>query len=143
MIIKGYQYKNCQDGYRGLSSYSQRYSPGIVFRSLNTKPLRTHLTSASNLWSEKTIRTNEPARLPMNRFQAMAKIMVMLTEEENLQHGSREYKIARKLVSRKIDRLGPETALLQVVDRRHQLMEQIKILMCLEDSGIKYPHLDF
>lgn len=79
----------------------------------------------------------------MNRFQAMAKIMAMLTKEENLQQGSREYKIARKLVSRKIDRLGPETALLQVVDRRHQLMEQIKILMSLEDSGLKHPHLDF
>jgi ABC-type Na+ transport system ATPase subunit NatA len=79
----------------------------------------------------------------MNRLQAMAKIMAMLTEEENLQQGSREYKIARKLVSRKIDRLGPETALLQVVDRRHQLMEQIKMLMSLEDSRIKHPHLDF
>jgi hypothetical protein len=54
----------------------------------------------------------------MNRFQAMAKIMAMLdTEEENLQPGTnREYKIARKMVSRKIDRLGPEAALLQVVE---------------------------
>jgi ABC-type Na+ transport system ATPase subunit NatA len=79
----------------------------------------------------------------MNKFQAMAKIMAMLTDEENLKQGSREYQIARKLVSRKIDRLGTETALLQVVDRRHQLMEQIGILMTLEDSGIKHPHLDF
>jgi hypothetical protein len=59
------------------------------------------------------IKTDTAARCPlMNRFQAMAKIMAMLTEEEYLQLGSREYKIARKLVSRKIDRLGPETALL-------------------------------
>ena len=79
----------------------------------------------------------------MNRFQAMAKIMAMLTDEENLKQGSREYQIARKLVSRKIDRLGPEDALLQVVDRRHQLMEQIGILIALEDSGIKNAHLDF
>ena len=79
----------------------------------------------------------------MNRFQAMAKIMAMLTEEENLKPGSREYQIARKLVSKKIDRLGPETALLQVVDRRHKFMEQIGILMVLEDFGIKHPHLDF
>jgi hypothetical protein len=47
----------------------------------------------------------------MNRFQAMAKIMAMLAEEENIQQGSREYKIARKMVSRKIDRLGPENCL--------------------------------
>ena len=79
----------------------------------------------------------------MNKLQFMAQIMVMLAEEENLQQGSREYEIARKLVSRKIDRLGPETALLQIADRKHHLMEQIKILMSLEDCGIKHPHLDF
>jgi len=79
----------------------------------------------------------------MNRFQAMAKIMAMLSEEENLKQGSREYKIARKLVSKKIDRLGPKTALLQVVDRRHHLMEQIGILISLEGFGIKNRHLDF
>ena len=80
-----------------------------------------------------------------NQFsiRSAQRCIISLTEEENLQQGSREYKIARKLVSRKIDRLGPENALLQVVDRRYQLMEQIKILKSLEDSGIKNPHLDF
>jgi hypothetical protein len=79
----------------------------------------------------------------MNRFQAMAQIMAILTADGRLKPGSREYKVARNLVSRMIESLGPETALLQVVDRRHQLMEQIQILMSLEDSGIRHPHLDF
>jgi hypothetical protein len=116
---------------------------GKVFRRLNTSPHEMDLTSSPDLWSEKAIQTNTAARLPMNRFQAMAKIMAMLSEEENLKQGSREYKIARKLVSKKIERLGPETALLQVADRRHQLMEQIGILMSLDDSGIPSSHLDF
>jgi hypothetical protein len=73
----------------------------------------------------------------------LAEIVMELVDYPNLKQGSREYKIARKLVSKKIDRLGSETALLQVVDRRHQLMEQIGILMSLEDSGIKNRHLDF
>ncbi len=79
----------------------------------------------------------------MNRFQAMAKIMAMLTEDGRIAPSSREYKIARRLVSRKIERLGPDAALIQVVDRKHQLMEQIDILKALEDSGIRHPHLDF
>jgi len=79
----------------------------------------------------------------MNRFQAMAKIMTMLTEDGSLKPGSREYKTARKLITRKIDRLGPDAALIQVVDRKPHLLEQIEILLALEDSGAKLPPLDF
>ena len=79
----------------------------------------------------------------MNRFQAMAKIMAMLTEEGSLKLGSREYKFARKLVSRKIDRLGPDAALIQVVDRRPHLLDQIEAIIALEDAGAKLPPLDF
>ena len=79
----------------------------------------------------------------MNRFQAMAKIMRMLTEDGSLKPGSREYKTARKLITRKIDRLGPDAALIQVVDRKPHLLEQIEILLALEDSGAKPPPLDF
>ena len=79
----------------------------------------------------------------MNRFQAMAKIMAMLAKDDRLRPGSRRHKLARKLVSRKIDRLGPDAALIQVVDRRYHLMEQIEILLALEDSGAKLPPLDF
>ena len=73
----------------------------------------------------------------------MAKIMAMLTEDGSLTSGSREYKISRRLVARKIERLGPDAALIQVVDRKHHLMEQIDILKALEDAGIRHPHLDF
>jgi hypothetical protein len=50
----------------------------------------------------------------MNRFQAMAQIMAMLDRGRKT-HPSRvanlNTKLSRKLVSDKIDRLGPETAL--------------------------------
>ena len=80
---------------------------------------------------------------PMNRFQAMAKIMAMLTEDGSFKPGSREYKTARKLISRKIDRLGPDAALIQVVDRKPHLLEPIERLLSLEDAGGKLPPLDF
>jgi len=79
----------------------------------------------------------------MNRFQAMAKIMAMLTADGRLKPGSREYKIARKLVSRKIDRLGPDAALIQVVDRQPHLLEQVEILATLEAAGGLPARLDF
>ena len=79
----------------------------------------------------------------MNRFQAMAKIIVMLTEDGSIKPGSREYKIARKLISRKIDRLGPDAALIQVVDRKPHLLEHIKLFLAFEDSGAKLPPIDF
>ncbi len=79
----------------------------------------------------------------MNRFQAMAKIMAMLTEDGSLEQGNRRYKLARKLVARKIDRLGPDTALIQVVDRRPHLLDHIETLIALEDAGAKLPPLDF
>jgi hypothetical protein len=79
----------------------------------------------------------------MNRFQAMAKIMAMLTEDGSIKPGSREFKIARKLVSRKIDKLGPDAALVQVVDRRPHLMEKIEILMAMEEPELKPSYLDF
>jgi len=41
----------------------------------------------------------------MNKFQAMAKIMAILCEGGRLPKGSRKYKIARKLITSKIDRL--------------------------------------
>ena len=79
----------------------------------------------------------------MNRFQAMAKIMALITADGRLKPGSRKYKIARKLVSRKIDRLGPDAALIQVVDRQPHLFEQIEILATLEATGGRPAHLDF
>lgn len=64
----------------------------------------------------------------MNKFQAMAKIMVLLNEDGLLRPGSYQYKIVRRMVSDKIDRLGPEAALVQVMDRKTELLAHIKIL---------------
>lgn len=52
-------------------------------------------------------------------------------------------RIARKMVARTIDRLGPQAALIQIVDRRPHLLAQIDILMSLEAAGIKPSQLDF
>lgn len=79
----------------------------------------------------------------MNKFQATVKIMALLTEDGSLKPGSREYKIAKKLVSKKNERLGPDAPLIQVVDGKPHLLEQVDILIALEDSGAKLPPLDF
>lgn len=79
----------------------------------------------------------------MNRFQAMAEIMAMLTREGSIRPGSRRYKLARKMVARTIDRLGPDTALIQVVDRMPHLMQRLEILMGIEDDQISPLFLDF
>jgi hypothetical protein len=79
----------------------------------------------------------------MNRFQAMATIMAMLTDDGCLIRGSREYAIARKLVARKIERLGPDAALIQVVDRMAYLMDQIRTLVESEETRWEPSHFDF
>lgn len=73
----------------------------------------------------------------------MAQIMALLTEDGSLKPGTRRYRIARKMVARSIERLGPKAALIQIVDRRPHLLEQIDILVALDDAGIKPSHLDF
>jgi hypothetical protein len=66
----------------------------------------------------------------MNKFQAMIEAMMLLNEDGLLNPGSREYTIARRMISYKIDRLGPEAALAQVKYNRAQLIAQIK-MMCM------------
>lgn len=61
----------------------------------------------------------------MNKFQAMAQIMMLLNEDGLLKPGTRVYKIVRKMISDKIDRLGPDAALAQVMDRKAHLLHQI------------------
>ena len=79
----------------------------------------------------------------MNRFQAMARIMAVITEDGALKPGSRRYKLARKMAARTIDRLGPDAALIQVVDRKPHLMQRLDILMRLEEGQISPLFLDF
>lgn len=74
----------------------------------------------------------------MNKFQAMAKIMVVLNEDGLLRPKSHSYRIVRKMVSDKIDRLGPELALEQVLDRKADLLAKIKILcMWHRSTGLR------
>ena len=64
----------------------------------------------------------------MNKLQAMARIMTLLNDGDLLTPGSEVYKTVRQMAADKIDRLGPEAALAQVMDRKTQLLEQIRML---------------
>lgn len=79
----------------------------------------------------------------MNKFQAMAQIMALLGEGGRLQPGTQQYKIARRLVSRKIDQLGPEVAFEQAKKWKGHILDQVRIEDLLEDMKEKFPYLDF
>ena len=61
----------------------------------------------------------------MNKFQAMAHIMMLITDDRPLKPGSKEFKLVRKMVSYKIDRLGPDGAIAQIRDTKAHLLAQI------------------
>ena len=65
----------------------------------------------------------------MNKFQAMVQIMTLINEDHDLKPGSRELKLVRRVISNKIDRLGPEGALIQIMDTKAHLMAQIQMLL--------------
>ena len=79
----------------------------------------------------------------MNKFQAMAQIMAILREDGQLKPGTQEYKIARKLVSSKIDDLGPEAAVAQAKIWKGNILDQARVEDALEDLKEKFPHIDF
>lgn len=79
----------------------------------------------------------------MNKFQAMAQIMTILNEDGLLKPGSPVYKLVREQVSDRIDRLGPEAAVLNVIDRKPQIMDQIKVLIQWHERGKLKPIIDF
>lgn len=64
----------------------------------------------------------------MNKLQAMTRIMMVLNEDGRLKPGSQAYKIIRKMASDKIDRLGPEAAVTQIMDRKAQILAEIQNL---------------
>jgi hypothetical protein len=80
--------------------------------------------------------------LPMNKFQAMALIMATLSEGGHLKPGTQEYKIARQLVSEKIDRLGPEAALQQAKKWKGKMLNDIRIEDMMEELRGKFPYLN-
>jgi hypothetical protein len=79
----------------------------------------------------------------MNRFQAMAKIMSILSEDCRMKPGTQEYKLARKIISSKIDTLGPDVALEKAKRLKGKFLEQDSAENILEDLREKFPHLNF
>ena len=79
----------------------------------------------------------------MNRFQAMARIMAMLTADGTLEQGSREYKLARKRVSRMIERLGPDEAFASIRSKKADFLKQIDFLSSYDDFGRPIPETKF
>jgi len=77
----------------------------------------------------------------MNKFQAMARIMAILNNDGQLKPGTDEYKIARKMISDKIDRLGPDTALAQVEKWRGHILDHIKMMDRLKALDNQFPFL--
>jgi hypothetical protein len=79
----------------------------------------------------------------MNKFQSMAKIMAILCEESHLKPGTPVYKIVRERVSERIDILGPDATLLNVIDRKPQILDQIKTLINWRRKGRPMPIIRF
>jgi histone H3/H4 len=75
----------------------------------------------------------------MNKLQAMAQIMSMLNHDNRLIPGSPVYKMVRRMVAEKIDRLGPEGAMAHVTQNKTQLLDQIRILCMWHRSTRKMP----
>ena len=71
----------------------------------------------------------------MNRFQAMTQIMAILCEGDRIKKGSRKYKIARKMIATKIDRMGPDAAYSKAKWNKHELLVQIDELHRLNKLG--------
>ena len=79
----------------------------------------------------------------MNKLQAMARIMTLLNEGGLLKPGSEVYRTVRQMAADKIDRLGPEAALAQVMDRKAQLLDQIRMLGMWHQSTRRQPPPDY
>ncbi len=71
----------------------------------------------------------------MNKFQAIVQIMVILCKDAHLKPGSTVYKVVREKVSQRIDIWGPDAALLNVIDRKPQILHQIKMLKRWQERG--------
>ncbi len=79
----------------------------------------------------------------MNRFQAMAMIMAILKEDGGLKPGTPEYKIARRLIARKIDLIGPKATFEHVKRWKDEFMHRIDTAATLEELEEKFPFLTF
>ena len=75
----------------------------------------------------------------MNRLQAMGHMVAILCEGDRLKPGTKKYDIARRLLARKIDTLGPDVALDQVKKWRGHLIDQIDLMALLQGPGRRPP----
>ena len=75
----------------------------------------------------------------MNKLQAMAQIMSVLNHDNRLKPGSQVYKMVRRMVAEKIDRLGPEGAMAHVTQNKTRLLDQIRILCMWHRSTRRMP----
>ena len=71
----------------------------------------------------------------MNKFQAMAQIMAILCEGGRIPKGSQRYKLARKLITTKIDTMGPDAAYSKAKWNKHELLVEIEELQKAEKAG--------
>jgi len=62
----------------------------------------------------------------MDKFQAMAHIMAILSEDGSFTSHSRRYKIARKFIAAKICTIGPDAAYAQAKWSKYQLLVEIE-----------------
>ena len=65
----------------------------------------------------------------------MARIMSILCKDDRIQRGSQRYKIARKLIAAKIDRMGPEAAYSKAKWNNYELLMEIEDLLKAERAG--------
>ena len=64
--------------------------------------------------------------------------MAVLAEDCGIKPGSREHKVAKRIIWRKIERLGPDGAFLQIIDHKDDLLRQVDMIVELEESGPNY-----
>ena len=65
----------------------------------------------------------------MNRADALNEIMTLLNEAGRLIPGERPFRIVTDYIEFKIDRLGPEKALQDVINTKDHLLAQISQLV--------------
>ncbi len=64
-----------------------------------------------------------------------AQIMAILCKDGRLQKGSQRYKVARKLMAAKIDRMGPDASYSKAKWNKHELLVEIEELYTAEKAG--------
>jgi hypothetical protein len=66
--------------------------------------------------------------MPMNKFQAMTRIMAILREGGHLKPGTPAYKMVREMDTEKIEMIGLEAALAQIRKEKPHYLDQVGIL---------------